>query len=50
MNNTKEVDFHKYCKTCKYRRLKESKDPCNDCLANPNNDNSNKPLYYVEGK
>lgn len=27
-----EVDFEKYCKTCKYKDNKEWEDPCNECL------------------
>ena len=33
MNEEKEVYFDQYCKSCKCHGLKESKDPCNDCLA-----------------
>ncbi len=28
-----EVDFKKYCKTCKHKELGEKFDPCNECLA-----------------
>ena len=28
----KEVQFWKYCKTCKFREYKEAQNPCNDCL------------------
>lgn len=44
------VDFKKYCETCKHRNVKEIKDPCNDCLDNPVNTNSHKPIYYEEEK
>lgn len=27
-----EVDFEKYCKTCKYSNINEWEDPCNECL------------------
>lgn len=43
MNEEKEVYFDQYCKSCKYHGLEESKDPCNDCLAEPSNTNSHKP-------
>ena len=46
MDSIKEVYFDRYCKSCKYFYLKESKDPCNDCLANPGNTDSHMPLYY----
>ena len=44
----KEVDFRKYCKLCKYRDVDDVKDPCNDCLGEPTNLNSCKPVYYEE--
>ncbi len=31
----KEVRFDYYCKKCKHHALKESKDPCNECLETP---------------
>lgn len=43
MNEEKEVYFDQYCKSCKHNGLKESKDQCNDCLAEPSNTNSHKP-------
>ena len=46
MNEEKEVYFDQYCKTCKHHGLEESKDPCNDCLAEPSNTNSHKPMNY----
>ncbi len=47
-NKTKEVRFDLYCKTCKYHDLDESKDPCNDCLNEPSNENSHKPVFWEE--
>lgn len=44
----KEVDFNKYCKTCVYSDTKESEDPCDECLANPMNEDSHKPVMYKE--
>lgn len=44
MNEEKEVYFDQYCKLCKHHGLEESKDPCNDCLAEPSNTNSHKPI------
>lgn len=40
MNEEKEVYF------VQYHGLEESKDPCNDCLAEPSNTNSHKPMNY----
>lgn len=31
--NWKEVDFKTYCPKCKYKKLEETKDPCNECLT-----------------
>ena len=44
----KEVDFKTYCKTCRYYDKKDTDDPCNDCLGEPCNLNSNKPVEYKE--
>ena len=44
----KIVEFHKFCKTCKYKDVVEYEDPCNDCLDNPVNDYSKKPVNYKE--
>ena len=41
-----EVDFHKYCNTCNHKDLEEKFDPCHECLSNPTNVNSVKPLRY----
>ncbi len=45
---TKEVYFHLYCKDCKYFDKKDIEDPCNDCLGEPYNIDSHKPLYFKE--
>lgn len=42
----KEVKFNKYCKLCKYKNQKESESPCDDCLSEPVNTNSEKPVYF----
>lgn len=48
--NFHQVDFYKYCPMCKHKNLKEWKDPCNVCLANPVNEDSYKPVYFEEGE
>lgn len=40
------VEFESHCKTCKHRDLEEKYDPCNECLDNPTNVNTNEPVYY----
>lgn len=42
----REVDFHKYCPKCKYLDIEDIMDPCNECLGEPCNKNSEKPIYY----
>lgn len=44
----KEVDFAKYCKTCEHYEKEDIDDPCNECLAEPKNLYSHKPVEYVE--
>lgn len=44
----KEVYFDKYCKTCKYANVDDVKDPCNECLGEPANMHSHKPVNYKE--
>ena len=44
----KEVYFGEYCKTCMYCDEAETDDPCDDCLSEPVNVYSHKPVKYVE--
>ena len=44
----KEVYFDQYCKTCKHEKVKESEDPCEECLSSPTNVYSHKPVKYEE--
>lgn len=46
----KEVCFDKYCKTCKHEKLAETEDPCNECLDNPTNLYSHKPVKWEDKK
>ena len=48
MNDLKEVYYKDYCKNCKYVKLKEHENPCNDCGKQPYNINSHKPVYFEE--
>lgn len=47
-NNLVEVDFNTHCPTCKYADLDEVKDPCNECLSEPANEGSTKPIKWEE--
>lgn len=46
----KEVYFGEYCKTCEHETLAEDIDPCHDCLNNPVNVYSHKPVNYVQAE
>lgn len=45
-----EVRFDIYCEKCKYAKESEEFDPCDSCLAQPWNYNSEKPVNYIEAK
>ena len=47
-NNLKEVRFDIHCKKCKYSKLNESLDPCNECLETGMNEETEKPAYFKE--
>ena len=47
---SKIVDFHKWCASCKYRDNEAYKDPCNECLNNPSNEDSTKPINWKKDK
>lgn len=44
----KIVEFNKYCKTCEHKDIRDDlgQDPCHECLNNPTNTNSRKPVNY----
>lgn len=44
----KEVYFGEYCKNCKYWEKLETDDPCDECLENPVNLYSHKPVCWEE--
>ena len=48
MNDERLVEFHKYCASCRYFETPETEDPCNDCLNNPANIDSHKPVNYSQ--
>lgn len=45
----KEVYFDQYCSKCKHGKLQEDADPCYECLHNPENLYSHKPINFEEG-
>ena len=42
----KIVHFDEYCKTCQFKDKKEDETPCDECLAQPVNLHSHKPVKY----
>lgn len=47
-NDYKEVYFDKYCKTCKHSKKKDNEEPCDECLENPTNLHSHRPVCWEE--
>ena len=47
-NETKFVDFYSYCRKCENVNIDESEDPCDECLSEPVNSNSHKPINFKE--
>ena len=45
-NNKKEVFYAEYCGTCKHYMEPETCEKCNDCLNQPYNYDSHKPINY----
>lgn len=46
----KEVYYDQYCSRCVHRELEEDDEPCRDCLDEPVNVYSHKPIYWEENK
>lgn len=44
----KEVYFNQYCQTCKWKDEAETGEHCDECLAEPVNQNSHKPVRWEE--
>ena len=44
----KEVYFEQYCHKCKWVNSDPADDPCDDCLSNPGNIDSHKPIHFEE--
>lgn len=42
----KFVEFDKFCENCKYKDVKQDEEPCNECLENPVNEHSIKPIKF----
>ena len=44
----KEVYFDQYSKHCKHEKVKDTEQPCDECLENPMNLYSHKPVKFEE--
>ena len=44
----KEVYYDKYCPSCKYEHCQETDDPYYDCMSEPVNLYSHKPVRWEE--
>lgn len=42
----KIVEFHEWCKKCVHYSKSESEDPCWECLDEPVNEDSRRPVNY----
>lgn len=42
----KFVKFDVWCHRCKHRKESDRDDPCDECLASPANDDSERPINY----
>lgn len=47
--NEKEVYFGQYCVRCRFRKLPENEEPCEECLTNPMRYDSHRPLKFEKG-
>lgn len=44
----KEVRFDLYCEKCRHVKVAEDKEPCEECLNEPVNLHSHKPVRFDE--
>lgn len=42
----KEAHFYEYCKKCKNRDVSNTEEPCDECLSEPTNLNTHRPVKY----
>lgn len=48
IGETKIVEFDNYCNRCKHEKKEELDDPCFDCLDEPVNAYTHRPVYFEE--
>ena len=42
------VMFEEWCKKCQHTKVKETDEPCNECLSYPVQTDSTKPVLFAE--
>lgn len=47
-NQEREVRFDLYCKKCQYQDSPQNEDPCDSCLGEPYNYDTDRPVKYVK--
>lgn len=48
VNDEKEVIFGDYCKKCVYKDLSDQEEPCFECIAEPTNLWTHRPIKFEE--
>jgi hypothetical protein len=48
IGDLKHVNYDKYCEKCKYFKQPDYEDPCDECMDNPVNQDSYKPIKFEE--
>lgn len=46
----KIVHFDEWCHKCVHFNVEDWDDPCSECLDNPANEDSHRPIYFKEDK
>lgn len=44
----KEVYYHEYCSKCQHRKVDEHEMPCAECMNEPLNWNTHRPMRFEE--
>ena len=48
IGDLKEVFYDKFCHKCVHEKLAENEEPCCDCLNEPGNVDSHRPIYFEQ--
>ena len=50
MENPHIVEYDKYCDKCKYKNIKDTEDPCDECLGSPVRESSKRPINWKKSE